>query len=603
MITNVSEFKQRLQSIQQNSSIVYTTLPSSEPRLVIDANSREISIPVEFDFLAVKNDHKAETIYFEIARYFDNIDLSQHTCVIQWTNQSDEGISPCTEMDVDTFDGKIIFGWEITSDCTRHAGTIRFSVRFYTIDEIGNFEYNFNTLPAESKVLDTLNSYGEKEPVNPSTFQVWVDRLYFLEKNCITKEDLEGIGSGGGQGGSGEDGKTPYIQDGYWYIDGVNTGVKAEGVDGEDGKDGAPGQNGVDGKDGVGISSAEVNTDGELVLHFTNETTLNLGKVVGADGKDGVDGENGKDGADGKDGTNGIDGKDGIGIANVTIVDGKLTITLSDETVIDLGNIKGEDGKDGEQGPQGEPGKDGQNGTNGVDGRDGTNGVDGKDGESAYEIWLGAGHSGSESDFLQWLKGDTEPFEDVVTSISCGGIAAGTPLKGKTVKDVLVMLLGVQEAPKSAVENIMTKSIPAHSGTTNGNAEAVEYKLLDGSTANYNEQGFYTETDDAGNITSAGYQLTIDGNSNADAQTVSIPANVVIKMAYRYDLGGTNTWLAYTFDTADEANYWLLGEQFTETVNGEEVVYQIYAYNVEIVGGGDAITSTEYWRFELEVTD
>lgn len=30
----------------------------------------------------------------------------------------------------------------------------------------------------------------------------------------------------------GEDGKTPYIQDGYWYIDGVNTGVKAEGIDG-----------------------------------------------------------------------------------------------------------------------------------------------------------------------------------------------------------------------------------------------------------------------------------------------------------------------------------------------------------------------------------
>ena len=33
----------------------------------------------------------------------------------------------------------------------------------------------------------------------------------------------------------GLDGKTPYIQDGYWYIDGVNTGVKAEGVDGQSG--------------------------------------------------------------------------------------------------------------------------------------------------------------------------------------------------------------------------------------------------------------------------------------------------------------------------------------------------------------------------------
>ena len=43
------------------------------------------------------------------------------------------------------------------------------------------------------------------------------------------------------------DGKTPYIQDGYWYIDGTNTNVKAQG---ENGKDGADGKDGIDGKDG-----------------------------------------------------------------------------------------------------------------------------------------------------------------------------------------------------------------------------------------------------------------------------------------------------------------------------------------------------------------
>ena len=88
------------------------------------------------------------------------------------------------------------------------------------------------------------------------------------------------------------------------YTDGTKTTFTitngANGVDGEDGKDGVPGQNGTDGKDGVdgedgkdgvGISSAEVNADGELVLLFTNGTSLNLGKVVGADGKDGIDGE------------------------------------------------------------------------------------------------------------------------------------------------------------------------------------------------------------------------------------------------------------------------------------------------------------------------
>ena len=229
-------------------------------------------------------------------------------------------------------------------------------------------------------------------------------------------------------------------------------------------------------------------------------------------------------------------------------------------------------------------------------------GVDGADGKSAYEIWLGAGHSGSEDDFLQWLKGDNDPFGDVVTSIDFDGIPAGTSLNGKTVKDVLIMLLGIKEAPESTVDYIIENSIPAYSGTMNNQVEEVEYKQLDSNMANYTDQGFYTETDAEGNIINAGYQLTIEGNSDADAQVVSIPANAVIKMIYRYDLGGTNTWLPYTFDVEDEANYWLPGESFTTTVNGEEVVYQTYAYNIDIVGGGDAITSTEYWRFEIEVT-
>lgn len=30
----------------------------------------------------------------------------------------------------------------------------------------------------------------------------------------------------------------PYIKDGYWYVGGVNTGVRAEGVDGKDGING-----------------------------------------------------------------------------------------------------------------------------------------------------------------------------------------------------------------------------------------------------------------------------------------------------------------------------------------------------------------------------
>ena len=85
----------------------------------------------------------------------------------------------------------------------------------------------------------------------------------------------------------------PYInENGYWMRwdatqdEFVNTGIKAEGIDGQDGKDGADGK---DGKDGIN------GQDGK----------------DGADGKDGVNGLDGRDGVDGKDGKDGVDGKDG----------------------------------------------------------------------------------------------------------------------------------------------------------------------------------------------------------------------------------------------------------------------------------------------------
>lgn len=65
-----------------------------------------------------------------------------------------------------------------------------------------------------------------------------------------------------------------------------------QGEKGQNGKDGTNGTNGIDGtngKDGIGITNAEINISGELILTYSDGTSANLGKVVGVDGKDGVD--------------------------------------------------------------------------------------------------------------------------------------------------------------------------------------------------------------------------------------------------------------------------------------------------------------------------
>lgn len=162
-------------------------------------------------------------------------------------------------------------------------------------------------------------------------------------------------------------------------LDGTDVNVSnvsnSKGKDGKNGTNGKNGKNGANGKDGRSITLASVNSEGQLVITYSDGSSVNLDKLVGI---------------------NGIDGKDGVGIANILInTSGELELTFSDGQQINLGNVKGSKGDKGEKGDTGEQGiqgiagkdgKDGINGTNGVDGKDGTNGKDGTDGQDGVGI-------------------------------------------------------------------------------------------------------------------------------------------------------------------------------------------------------------------------
>ena len=196
MITSSSEYMERLNDIQNQAGLKQLImLPGNESRFIIDANQRTITIPDEFTFLGVKNDHKAETIYFEIDRYFDKADLSEKTCIVQFesidtTEGSEQVISsgfyPVVKMDVDTADGKIIFGWEIQNDATAYAVNVRFSIRFYET-KIENdtivFAYNFNTLPVELPVKDSLDTMDEDKEILPAEVEGLVEKFTTMAKS------------------------------------------------------------------------------------------------------------------------------------------------------------------------------------------------------------------------------------------------------------------------------------------------------------------------------------------------------------------------------------------------------------------------------------
>ncbi len=81
----------------------------------------------------------------------------------------------------------------------------------------------------------------------------------------------------------------------------------------------------------VSITMAKFSSMGELIIVLSDGTELNVGKAVGADGKDGT---NGKDGADGN---NGADGKDGVSISGAAVNEnGQLVITYSNGKSVNL---------------------------------------------------------------------------------------------------------------------------------------------------------------------------------------------------------------------------------------------------------------------------
>ena len=99
------------------------------------------------------------------------------------------------------------------------------------------------------------------------------------------------------------------------------------------------------------IKTASFNSAGQLVLILSDGTELNLGNAVGKNGANGKDGINGSDGKDGKDGANGTDG---VSISGTSVnADGELVITFSDNKTVNVGKIVGATGLKGEKGDTG----------------------------------------------------------------------------------------------------------------------------------------------------------------------------------------------------------------------------------------------------------
>ena len=134
-------------------------------------------------------------------------------------------------------------------------------------------------------VKDESGAYTKKEQAfdvikraKPSDY-VYTETEVITIKTAVENALQEAKESGefkGDNGQNGADGETPYIQDGYWYIGGVNTNVKADGTPGKDGQDGA---------DGYSPTANVKQTDNGAIITITDNNGTTTATVT--NGKDG----------------------------------------------------------------------------------------------------------------------------------------------------------------------------------------------------------------------------------------------------------------------------------------------------------------------------
>ena len=173
-ISSLNEYFAYLQDIlaaakdenNEDAERFYVRLPLDEDVFVINADTREITIPNNFANagVGVQGDELAEVVYFTIDRFFDSMDLASDNIhiAIQWeltrNGEQVKGFSRNFGKDIESIPGKIIFGWPISHELTETPGSIRFAVRFYGIDAATQtFNYSLTTLPATVKINSSID--------------------------------------------------------------------------------------------------------------------------------------------------------------------------------------------------------------------------------------------------------------------------------------------------------------------------------------------------------------------------------------------------------------------------------------------------------------
>jgi uncharacterized protein (TIGR02145 family) len=223
----------------------------------------------------------------------------------------------------------------------------------------------------------------------------------YYDGSTYTTGVLSGLmGQQGPAGQNGANGQSAYD---IWLAQG-NTGTVADFLISLQGAPGTPGQQGVPGPQGLTGATGATGAQGPIGLTGLTGASGSMGPqgLTGATGAQGLTGPQGPAGPMGPQGLTGATGAQGLtgpqGPAGSMGPQGLTGATGAQ-------GLTGPQGPAGPMGPQGLTGAQGLTGPQGPIGPQGLIGQNGSNGQSAYDIWLSQGNTGTIQVFLNSIIG------------------------------------------------------------------------------------------------------------------------------------------------------------------------------------------------------
>lgn len=433
-------------------------------------------------------------------------------------------------------------------------------------------------------------------------------------------------GDTGIQGPKGETGKSAY----QIWLDAGNKGKESEFLDSLKGAKGDKGNKGDTGERGPQGEQGQVGPQGPA-------------------GKDGEQGIRGPQGPAGKDGTNGITPTFASGDVTTLDSDKSATFTLlpskddPNHYIVSVGIPKGLQGPQGPKGDKGDPGVAGPKGDTGAmglqgpqgiqgiqgePGKDGATGATGPQGKSAYQVWLDNGHTGSETDFLNSLKGkdgkDVDPSlylskeeaqKDYATKDSVKAITLDTTKRTLTIGDQVINIPdNVDLSPYAKTGDIPQVVYDADKRTLTINGTKVDLP------ANVDLTNYYTKSEvdqqlakavAGGRVDLSGY-LTIEDagktyQTKADASTQN--SNLQSEIAKKADVAVLDDYVPKSQINTLKGPKGDQGQQGPQGIKGNDgATWQPYIasdgyWHIKRVSGDAGLDAADFDRLKSYIDD